>query len=178
MPNVLFFFPFVCFWNFQLLKPPSLLKNKKHLVGILPRLQQAYVHLKIHSRGEICLGTWFLLQEKEECKKHLNRTFHGTLSIARSLSLGGSGLVKTWFKPPPFRVVFKELLIFTSVCSPWRRSRSLPCQRYRTHSWKDQVQPKNHLRCAIFDLRWVEKSPWVATWVVAGVRMAGLANLN
>ena len=74
--------------------------------------------------------------------------------------------------------VFKELLIFTSVCSPWRRSRSLPCQRYRTHSWKDQVQPKNHLRCAIFDLRWVEKSPWVATWVVAGVRMAGLANLN
>ena len=49
MPNVLSLFPFVCSWNFKLLKPPSLLKNKKHLVGILPRLQQAYVHLKIHS---------------------------------------------------------------------------------------------------------------------------------
>ena len=52
MPNVLPLFRIVRFWYLQLLKPPSLLKNKKHLVGILPRLQQAYVHLKIHSRGK------------------------------------------------------------------------------------------------------------------------------
>ena len=178
MLNVLSLFPFVCFWNFQLLKPPSLLKNKKHLVGILPRLQQAYVHLKIHSRGEICLGTWFLLQEKNAKSTWTEHSMGRFRSRAAWVLVVLAWWVKTWFKPPPYRVVFKELLIFTSVCSPWRRSRSLPCQRYRTHSWKDQVQPKNHLRCAIFDLRWVEKSPWVATWVVAGVRMAGLANLN
>ena len=154
-----------------------MLKNKKHLVGILPRLQQAYVHLKIHSRGEICVGTWFLLQEKNA------KSTWSEHSMGRFQSRAAWVLVvlawwvdKIWTASLLF--VFKELLIFTSVCSPWRRSRSLPCQRYRTHSWKDQVQPKNHLRCAIFDLRWVEKSPWVATWVVAGVRMAGLANLN
>ena len=177
MPNVLSLFPIVRFWYLQLLKPLSLLKNKKHLVGILPRLQQAYVHLKIHSRGEICLGTWFLLQEKNAKSTWIEHSMGRFQSRAAWVLVVLAWWVdKIWTASLLF--VFKELLIFTSVCNPWRRSRSLPCQRYRTHSWKDQVQPKNHLRCAIFDLRWVEKSPWVATWVVAGVRMAGLANLN
>ena len=177
MLNVLSLFPFVCFWNFQLLKPPSLLKNKKHLVGILPRLQQAYVHLKIHSEEK------FAWEPDSSFKREMQKAPESNIPWD---AINRAQLESWWFwpggwtqfEPPPYRVVFKELLIFTSVCSPWRRSRSLPCQRYRTHSWKDQVQPKNHPRCAIFDLRWVEKSPWVATWVVAGVRMAGLANLN
>ena len=178
MPNVLSLFPFVCFWNFKLLEPPSLLKNKKHLVGTLPRLQQAYVHLKIHSEEKFAWEPDSSFKRKRNAKstwiEHSMGRFQSR--AAWVLVVLAWWVDKIWTASLLF--VFKELLIFTSVCSPWRRSRSLPCQRYRTHSWKDQVQPKNHLRCAIFDLRWVEKSPWVATWVVAGVRMAGLANLN
>ena len=68
MPNVLSLFPFVCFWNFKLLEPPSLLKNKKHLVGILPRLQQAYVHLKIHSEEKFARQPYSSFKRKRNAK--------------------------------------------------------------------------------------------------------------